>query len=114
MGACVRCEIMAFTLRVLVVTVALFAFSHSHDAVDEVVPEVVGSSYYDSLAELYDQEISLVQKSSAEKAADAAKAAKESAKIEKKWTQAEAKAAKKAHDLNKEQRAEAEKASQRS
>merc|ERR1712054_398569 len=96
MGACVQCENMAFTLRVLVVAVALVAFSQSHDAVDEVVPEFGSPSYYDSLSELYDQEISLVQKtSSADKAKAAGEAAKKSAKIEAKWTAAEADATKK-------------------
>merc|ERR1712227_418200 len=115
MGACVRCENMSFTLRVLVVAVALVAFSQSHDAVDEVVPEFGSPSYYDHLTELYDEEISLVQKtSSADKAAAAKKAEKESEEVEKKWTAEEDKAEKKAHELNKEQRKEAIKASNRS
>merc|ERR1712054_297686 len=97
MGACRRCETMGFLLRTFVVTVALVAFTQSHDAVDEVVPEFGSPSYYDSLTELYDQEISLVQKtSSADKAKAAGEAAKKSAKIEAKWTAAEADATKKA------------------
>merc|ERR1719421_1351614 len=76
---------MAFALRVLVVAVALVALTTSNDAADNVVPE---QSYYDSLTELYDQEISLIQKGEVAKAKAAAKAAKaadaSTAKAEKK------------------------------
>merc|ERR1711966_506196 len=102
---------MAFALRVLVVAVALVALTTSNDAADNVVPE---QSYYDSLTELYDQEISLIQKGEVAKAKAAAKAAKDSAKVEAKWTKAEAAAGKKAHALNKKQRALAIKAAARS